>query len=46
MAPKHRMPTRANPDIPDPPPVDARESTGESSIAPDMAHLARGMHQM
>src|SRR5215813_15196892 len=46
MAPKRRMPTRANPDSSDLPPVDPRESVGDSSAAPDVAHLARGMHQM
>src|SRR5215813_4684861 len=46
MAPKRRMPTRANPDSSDLPPMDPRESVGDSSAAPDVAHLARGMHQM
>src|SRR5215813_15499538 len=40
MAPKRRLPTRANPNFPDQTPV------RDSSAAPDVAHLARGMHQM
>ncbi len=43
MALKRCMPTRTNLEISDPPPVDIRESIGESVAALDVALLAQRM---